>query len=100
MKSGALSRPHLLQAEHFGLQVPDAGVALVLLLGELPVGGLQFGEPDLELLGAPLVGRLQLPPQLVALLLQPRLNLHQNTLNQSKSFLKHNTGQGSGLVSD
>lgn len=46
---------HLLQAKHFGLEISDGGVALVFLLSEIPVGDLQFREPGLKLLGAPLV---------------------------------------------
>lgn len=69
-------KSHLLKAEQLGLQVSDGGVAFVLFLRELPVGGLQFRDSGLKLLRAALMGRLQLAPQLFILLLQPRLDLY------------------------
>lgn len=74
-----IHQSHLLEAEQFGLQVSDCGVTFVLFLRKIPVGSLQFGEPGLKLLRAALMSCLQLAPQLLILLLQPRLDLYTYT---------------------
>ena len=70
---------YLLYSSQFGLEVADGGFIAVLPVCELAVGGLQLGQASLQLVRAPLVGTLQLPPQLLILLLQTSLRLHTHT---------------------
>lgn len=51
---------HLFQTRQFGLLVSYGGVALVFLFDEISVAGFQLKDPALELLGAFVMGRLEL----------------------------------------